>query len=135
MDANEISPPVAGSHDTNGDPGKIFVGGLCKITNADRLKEYFSKYGEIKECLVMRDPVTKNSRCFGFVTFQDPASVEDVVNSGPHTLDDQAIDPKVAIPKRPQPKVSINNYNIKFLQRLIPARLTEHSQPVYIKFA
>ena len=39
----------------------------------------------------MRDPVTKNSRCFGFVTFQDPASVEDVVSSGPHILDDQTV--------------------------------------------
>ena len=30
-------------------------------------------------------------RCFGFVTFQDPASVDDVVNSGPHILDDQTV--------------------------------------------
>ncbi|XP_046839786.1 RNA-binding protein Musashi homolog 2-like isoform X2 [Xenia sp. Carnegie-2017] len=104
MEGNDRSPAVTAIQDTNGDPGKIFVGGLSKVTNADRLKEYFSKYGEIKECLVMRDPVTKNSRCFGFVTFQDPASVEDVVGSGPHSLDDQTIDPKVAIPKRPQPK-------------------------------
>lgn len=26
------------------------------------LKEYFCKYGEVKECMVMRDPVTKRSR-------------------------------------------------------------------------
>lgn len=28
----------------------------------DGLKEYFSKFGEVKECMVMRDPVTKRSR-------------------------------------------------------------------------
>lgn len=26
------------------------------------LKEYFCKFGEVKECMVMRDPVTKRSR-------------------------------------------------------------------------
>ena len=30
-------------------------------------------------------------RCFGFVTFRDPASVEGVINSGPHILDDQTV--------------------------------------------
>jgi len=29
---------------------------------ADSLREYFCKYGEIKECMVMKDPVTRRSR-------------------------------------------------------------------------
>lgn len=29
---------------------------------AEGLKEYFCKFGEVKECMVMRDPVTKRSR-------------------------------------------------------------------------
>lgn len=29
---------------------------------SEGLKEYFCKYGEVKECMVMRDPVTKRSR-------------------------------------------------------------------------
>ena len=32
------------------------------LLNTDGLREYFSKYGDIKECVVMRDPVTKKSR-------------------------------------------------------------------------
>lgn len=30
--------------------------------SAEGLKEYFCKFGEVKECMVMRDPVTKRSR-------------------------------------------------------------------------
>ncbi len=33
---------------------------LCVF--ADKLKEYFGKYGEITESMVMRDPVTRRSR-------------------------------------------------------------------------
>lgn len=29
---------------------------------AEGLREYFSQFGEVKECLVMRDPLTKRSR-------------------------------------------------------------------------
>lgn len=30
--------------------------------SSEGLKEYFCKFGEVKECMVMRDPVTKRSR-------------------------------------------------------------------------
>ena len=36
---------------------------------------------------------------FGFVTFADPRKCDDVVASGPHTLDDRQIDPKPAVPR------------------------------------
>ena len=32
------------------------------IIPAEGLKEYFCKFGEVKECMVMRDPATKRSR-------------------------------------------------------------------------
>ena len=35
---------------------------LFSFNFAEALKEYFGKYGEISECMVMRDPVTKRSR-------------------------------------------------------------------------
>uniref|UniRef100_A0A668T138 RNA-binding protein Musashi homolog 2 n=2 Tax=Pseudocrenilabrinae TaxID=318546 RepID=A0A668T138_OREAU len=69
------------------------------------LKEYFCKYGEVKECMVMRDPVTKRSRGFGFVTFVDQAGVDKVLAQTRHELDSKTIDPKVAFPRRAQPKL------------------------------
>ncbi|ERE67280.1 putative RNA-binding protein Musashi-like protein [Cricetulus griseus] len=72
----------------------------------DSLRDYFSKFGEIRECMVMRDPTTKRSRGFGFVTFADPASVDKVLGQPHHELDSKTIDPKVAFPRRAQPKVA-----------------------------
>lgn len=40
-------------------PISLFFSPLCV---PEGLKEYFCKYGEVKECMVMRDPVTKRSR-------------------------------------------------------------------------
>lgn len=34
---------------------------LCFL-HAEGLKDYFCKFGEVKESMVMRDPVTKRSR-------------------------------------------------------------------------
>ena len=40
----------------------MFVGGLSPTTSADSLREYFGTYGQIKDCMIMRDPITKRSR-------------------------------------------------------------------------
>ncbi|XP_019394951.1 PREDICTED: RNA-binding protein Musashi homolog 1 [Crocodylus porosus] len=72
---------------------------------AEGLREYFSQFGEVKECLVMRDPLTKRSRGFGFVTFMDQAGVDKVLAQSRHELDSKTIDPKVAFPRRAQPKM------------------------------
>uniref|UniRef100_A0A8B9K233 Musashi RNA-binding protein 2b n=1 Tax=Astyanax mexicanus TaxID=7994 RepID=A0A8B9K233_ASTMX len=55
--------------------------------------------------MVMRDPTTKRSRGFGFVTFADAASVDKVLGQPHHELDSKTIDPKVAFPRRAQPKM------------------------------
>ncbi|XP_078278427.1 RNA-binding protein Musashi homolog 2b isoform X12 [Rhinoraja longicauda] len=91
--------------DSQHDPGKMFIGGLSWQTSPDSLRDYFSKFGEIRECMVMRDPTTKRSRGFGFVTFADSASVDKVLAQPHHELDSKTIDPKVAFPRRTQPKM------------------------------
>jgi len=87
------------------DPGKMFIGGLSWQTSPESLREYFSKYGEIAEVMVMKDPTTRRSRGFGFVTFSDPAGVNKVLAQGTHELDGKKIDPKVAFPRRAHPKL------------------------------
>ncbi|XP_023700728.1 RNA-binding protein Musashi homolog 2 isoform X6 [Paramormyrops kingsleyae] len=91
--------------DSQHDPGKMFIGGLSWQTSPDSLRDYFGKFGEIRECMVMRDPTTKRSRGFGFVTFADAASVDKVLAQPHHELDSKTIDPKVAFPRRTQPKM------------------------------
>ncbi|VDK36039.1 unnamed protein product [Taenia asiatica] len=83
------------------DLGKMFVGGLSHTTTEETLKTYFGKFGSIKETTVMRDPNNLRSRGFGFVTFEDPAAVGKVLESGPHYLESKKIDPKLAVPRIP----------------------------------
>ncbi|XP_053688805.1 RNA-binding protein Musashi homolog Rbp6 isoform X3 [Sabethes cyaneus] len=105
------------------DPGKMFIGGLSWQTSPESLRDYFSKFGEITEVMVMKDPTTRRSsssamgladssaplysrpRGFGFITFGDPASVDKVLAHGTHELDGKKIDPKVAFPRRAHPKM------------------------------
>ncbi|XP_047661101.1 RNA-binding protein Musashi homolog 2a isoform X13 [Tachysurus fulvidraco] len=105
MDGDGSQATSGSPSDTQHDPGKMFIGGLSWQTSPDSLRDYFSKFGEIRECMVMRDPTTKRSRGFGFVTFADAASVDKVLAQPHHELDSKTIDPKVAFPRRAQPKL------------------------------
>ncbi|KAM9118065.1 RNA-binding protein Musashi homolog 2 isoform 8-T9 [Pangshura tecta] len=105
MEADGSQATSGSPNDSHHDPGKMFIGGLSWQTSPDSLRDYFSKFGEIRECMVMRDPTTKRSRGFGFVTFADPASVDKVLAQPHHELDSKTIDPKVAFPRRAQPKM------------------------------
>ncbi|KAL9979337.1 hypothetical protein ACROYT_G016988 [Oculina patagonica] len=90
------------------DIGKIFVGGLSHETTVESLKSYFSDFGPVSDVVVMKDPATKKPRGFGFVTFQDPNSVQKVVNHPrPHVVDNKTIDPKQAVPRGPGQSGSI----------------------------
>ncbi|CAL8281672.1 unnamed protein product [Arctogadus glacialis] len=104
MEADGTQATSGSLNDSQHDPGKMFIGGLSWQTSPDSLRDYFSKFGEIRECMVMRDPTTKRSRGFGFVTFTDAASVDKVLAQPHHELDSKTIDPKVAFPRRAQPK-------------------------------
>lgn len=66
---------------------KLFVGGLSWETSQDNLQRYFSRYGEVIDCVVMKNAESGRSRGFGFVTFSDPNNVSVVLQNGPHSLD------------------------------------------------
>ncbi|CAF0721948.1 unnamed protein product [Rotaria sordida] len=83
---------------------KMFIGGLSWQTTPENLKNYFSQFGEVLECMIMKDAITKRSRGFGFITFKDANSVEKVLAKDVHMLDEKQIDPKQAYPRQKHPK-------------------------------
>ncbi|KAI6119225.1 hypothetical protein EV401DRAFT_1509275 [Pisolithus croceorrhizus] len=77
---------------------KMFIGGLNWDTTDESLRNYFSQFGKVDACTIMRDAAGR-SRCFAFLTFEDPASVNAVMVRE-HFLDGKIIDPKRAIPRQ-----------------------------------
>uniref|UniRef100_A0ABI7Y174 RRM domain-containing protein n=1 Tax=Felis catus TaxID=9685 RepID=A0ABI7Y174_FELCA len=124
MEANGSQGTSGSANDSQHDPGKMFIGGLSWQTSPDSLRDYFSKFGEIRECMVMRDPTTKRSRGFGFVTFADPASVDKVLGQPHHELDSKTIDPKVAFPRRAQPKYHVAGSGCWGWNLALPSRIS-----------
>ncbi|XP_028405146.1 heterogeneous nuclear ribonucleoprotein 1-like [Dendronephthya gigantea] len=82
-----------------GDEGKLFVGALSRETTVESLKTYFSIYGEVSDCNVKIDQITKRPRGFGFVQFKDPTCAQRVLDEGPHVIDGKKVDPKKASPQ------------------------------------
>lgn len=72
------------------DLGKLFIGGISWDTDEERLKEYFSRYGEVVEAVIMRDRATGRARGFGFVVFADPAVAERVIMDK-HMIDGRTV--------------------------------------------
>ncbi|KAJ2748991.1 hypothetical protein IWQ56_007325, partial [Coemansia nantahalensis] len=81
----------------------MFVGGLSWETDEARLRNYFSKFGVVVECSIMRDQSTGRPRGFGFITFDSINGVNAVLQEPTHHLDGKMIDPKHAIPRDSQP--------------------------------
>lgn len=50
-------------------------------TTDDSLKKHFEKWGEIVDVVVMKDPKTKRSRGFGFITYSRAHMVDDAQNA------------------------------------------------------
>ncbi|XP_052165601.1 uncharacterized protein LOC127782450 [Oryza glaberrima] len=83
-------------------PAKIFIGGLPKDTTMGTFKEYFEKYGEIVDAVIMKDRFTQKPRGFGFITFADPAVVDRVIEDN-HVINGKEVEIKRTIPKGAAP--------------------------------
>ncbi|GAA5899959.1 hypothetical protein JCM5296_001926 [Sporobolomyces johnsonii] len=60
---------------------KIYCGNLSWGTNNDSLRDAFSQFGQIVDCIVMTEPGTGRSRGFGFVTFAEQASADAAIQA------------------------------------------------------
>ncbi|XAR68244.1 hypothetical protein NMG60_11003313 [Bertholletia excelsa] len=81
---------------------KIFVGGIPTSVNEDEFKDFFSKHGKVVEHEIIRDHVTKRSRGFGFIVFDNEQVVDDLLANG--NMIDMAgtqVEIKKAEPKKP----------------------------------
>ncbi|XP_008171502.1 heterogeneous nuclear ribonucleoprotein A1 isoform X6 [Chrysemys picta bellii] len=76
---------------------KLFIGGLSFETTDESLRGHFEQWGTLTDCVVMRDPNTKRSRGFGFVTYSTVEEVDAAMNARPHKVDGRVVEPKRAV--------------------------------------
>jgi len=53
-----------------------------RCTCADEFRDFFTRYGEVKDHQIMRDHSTNRSRGFGFITFDSEEAVDDLLSMG-----------------------------------------------------
>uniref|UniRef100_A0A915E767 RRM domain-containing protein n=1 Tax=Ditylenchus dipsaci TaxID=166011 RepID=A0A915E767_9BILA len=69
----------------------LFVGLLAPKTTDERLKSYFSQFGDVKHCQVRKHTHLNYSLCTGYVTFSSAEELKKAVEAAPHTLDGKRI--------------------------------------------
>lgn len=78
--------------------GKLFVGGIAWETREESFRKYFSRFGEITDCVIMMDKVSGRPRGFGFVTFADPEAANKVLEEE-HVIDGRTVEVKRTVPR------------------------------------
>eukprot|EP01066_Platyproteum_vivax_P014969 Platyproteum_vivax@DN6672_c0_g1_i2.p1 len=85
-------PPVAEGH-----PGRIFVGGLPMNLTEEEFRNYFEKFGPVRESCLMYDKASCRPRGFGFLVYEHPESAHIAI--GHHTLNGRLVEVKHAEPR------------------------------------
>ncbi|KAI1715185.1 RNA recognition motif domain-containing protein [Ditylenchus destructor] len=125
IDDQEVNVRVARRHNEWQQKFRLFVGGLSKQTSVETLREYFSKFGDVAECNIPRNEVN-GSRGFGYVIFQSEESINKVLKSAPHYIDNIAVDVKQASARQREFTIIV--------QKLSPNTTDESLREFYSRF-
>lgn len=79
-------------------PTKLFIGGISKETTTKTLRDHFSQYARVLDCVAMKQPDGK-SRGFGLVTVDSVAGAERCLGE-PMVVDGRVVDMKMAVPTK-----------------------------------
>ncbi|CAK9010601.1 unnamed protein product [Durusdinium trenchii] len=78
-------------------PTKLFIGGITRNTTTKQLRDHFSAYGRVLDCVAMRQPDGR-PRGFGYVTLDSPQAA-DLCLAQPQIIDGRVVDMKRAVPE------------------------------------
>ncbi|XP_070544507.1 heterogeneous nuclear ribonucleoprotein D-like isoform X2 [Ptychodera flava] len=99
LDGRVIDPKRAKARGGQPPITKIFVGGLNPEYPESELREYFTKYGKIKEVELPIDRATNKRRGFCFIEFESEDAVEEICKQQFHQLGNNKCEVKKATPK------------------------------------
>ncbi|KAK2102282.1 Heteroproteinous nuclear ribonucleoprotein A1, partial [Saguinus oedipus] len=102
---------------------KLFIGGLSFETNNESLRSHFEQWGMLTDCVVMRDPNTKRSRDFGFITYATVEEMDEAMNARPHKVDGRVVEPKRAVSRedsqRPDAHLTVEKHLLVALKKTL----------------
>ncbi|XP_026819241.1 heterogeneous nuclear ribonucleoprotein 87F-like [Rhopalosiphum maidis] len=78
---------------------QLFIGGLNFQTTNKSLRDFFEQWGKVEAAFVKRNPQTKQSRGFGFVTYSQSYMVDQAMSNTPHRIDGREVETKIALPR------------------------------------
>eukprot|EP00794_Sanderia_malayensis_P016474 gene16474-18111_t len=110
---------------------KLFCGGLHYNTTSDILKQHFEQFGNVLDAFICLNPVTMESKHFGFITFENAICVLDALASRPHKVGGRAIDVRRAIPKKNDSETALVRTKMLFVGG-VASNATEHDIASYI---
>ena len=88
------------------DNRKLFVNSLSWETTEAQFREYFEKFGAVKEATIKLNELGQ-SKGFGFILFEDPESIDMVNAQETHSLNGRKINAKKATPKERIKKIFV----------------------------
>jgi heterogeneous nuclear ribonucleoprotein A1/A3 len=110
---------------------KVFIGSLSYSTTDEALRNYFAKYGEIVDCVIMKENKTSKSRGFGFVTYVKSEMVDELMKGRPHRLDGRELETKRATPREDSGRPGAETTTRKLFIGAIKDGITEETMREY----
>lgn len=98
---------------------KLVVLGIPWDVETEGLREYMSKFGELADCIVMKERSSGRSRGFGYVTFVSAEDAKAALTSE-HFLGNRMLEVKIATPKE-EMRTSSKKVTRIFVARITPS--------------
>nr|CDI70114.1 heterogeneous ribonuclear particle protein; heterogeneous nuclear ribonucleoprotein [Echinococcus granulosus] len=99
---------------------KLYVGGLRPNHTEGQLRRHFAQYGTVTDFHIVRDPKTDESKCFGFVTFQEETHATRALVDCPHFIEGGPVYVKASIikTKAEKEKMAVSSAAIDMNEKL-----------------
>ncbi|MCJ8741935.1 hypothetical protein PDJAM_G00076460 [Pangasius djambal] len=112
---------------------KLFIGGLSFETTDDSLRSYFEQWGTLTDCVVMRDPNSKRSRGFGFVTYSCVEEVDASMKARPHKVDGRLVEPKRAVSREASARDSNKPFAHTTVKKIFVGGIKEDTEESHLR--
>ncbi|KAI1710695.1 RNA recognition motif domain-containing protein [Ditylenchus destructor] len=111
IDSKNVSVQMCGNKELD-QKYRIWVGGLPKQITQATLHRYFSQFGDIFDCHIVRND-DNLSKGFGYVTYKSQESVDRTLNSQPHSILGKVVFVEHTPPRRRELTLFIGNLSAK----------------------